>query len=274
VPVCVVTDSTCDLPPQWVARYGIRVVPALVTLDGRAYRDGLELSRADFYRRLPALRPLPTTAAPSAGDFAAAYHRCGDNDIVVVALAAALSGIFNAARLGAEGWGERVTLIDSGNLSMGLGWQVLAAAEAAVAGAGAAQVVRAVQSTQQRLTLLAALDTVEYLRRGGRASALTALLGELLQIKPLLEVRAGQVIPLGRLRTRSKARAGLAERIEALGPLQRVAVLHAAAEAEARELAERLAALSQEPPIVVEATTVIGTHVGPGALGVAAISKA
>jgi DegV family protein with EDD domain len=158
---------------------------------------------------------------------------------------------------------------------MGQGWQVLAAAEAAEAGAGPSQVLGVVRSVQQRLRLLAALDTVEYLRRGGRASAVTALLGEVLQIKPLLEVSNGEVRPLARVRTRHKARETLVAHVDALGPLERLAVLHVAAPAEAQDLASRLARClapgATQPPVVVEATAVIGTHVGPGTLGLAAV---
>jgi DegV family protein with EDD domain len=128
-----------------------------------------------------------------------------------------------------------------------------------------------VRSVQQRLRLLAVLDTVEYLRRSGRASTVTALVGEVLQIKPLVEVRDGEVRALARVRTRHKARENLVAQIEALGPLERLAVLHAAAPADAQALAERLAPRASQPPLVVEATAVIGTHVGPGTLGLAAV---
>lgn len=260
------------MPAALVAQHRLVVVPSLLNFDGRAYRDGIDLSRAEFYQRLPHLRPPPTTAAPSAGEFEAAYRQCGDAPIVSIHLAASFSAIFNTARLGAEPFGAQVTLVDSGSLSMGIGWQVLAAAEAAERGATAAEVVAAAHSVGQRLRLMAVLDTVEYLRRGGRASAITAGLSALLQIKPLLEVAHGQVSSLARLRTRAKAREGLVSRIEALGPLERLAVLHVAAADDAQALAERLAARATHPPLVVEATAVIGTHVGPGTLAVAAIT--
>ncbi len=275
LPVRIVTDSNCDVPADLVARHNLVVVPSLVNFDGRSYRDGVDLSRTEFYQRLPNLRPPPTTAAPSAGEFAAAYRQCGDAPIVSLHVAATFSAILNAARLGAEPFGRQVTLVDSGTFSMALGFQVLAAAEAAERGAGVAEVVAAVNSVQRRLKLLAVLDTVEYLRRSGRASAITATLGNLLQLKPLLEVTAGQVLSLARLRTRAKARASLAARIEALGPLERLAILHVAAAADAETLCGRLAGQlvpAAAPPVVVEATAVIGTHVGPGTLAVAAVT--
>jgi DegV family protein with EDD domain len=155
---------------------------------------------------------------------------------------------------------------------MGQGWQVVAAAEAASEGATLEEVLTAIRSVQRRLRLVAAIDTVEYLRRSGRASAVTASLGELLQIKPLIEIVDGEVRPLARVRTRQKARETLAAQIEALGPLERLAVLHTAALEDARSLADRLAPRVAQPPLVVEATAVIGTHVGPGTLGLAAVT--
>jgi DegV family protein with EDD domain len=292
----LVTDSTCDLPAELIERHGLLVIPAVLNLEGRSYRDGVDISRADFYARLPGLKELPKTAAPAAGDFEAVYRQCGEADIVSIHIASQLSGMLNSARVGAEASGQRVTLIDSGQVTMGLGWQVLAAAEAVAAGRPLPEVVAAVEAVQRRVKVMALLDTVEYLRRGGRASAFTATIGELLQIKPLLEVAEGQVVPLGRLRTRARAVDRLVEMVEALGPLERLAVLHTHSPDDARRLAERLARhlslayppgqateISQEdtglapravhPPLVVEATTVIGTHAGPNALGIAAVRR-
>ncbi len=271
--VRVVADSNCDLPPELVTRYNIVIVPSLLNLDGRSYQDGRELSRAEFYRRLPHLHPLPTTAAPAAGAFEAAFRECGAAPIVCLTLAAAFSAIHNAARLGAEPLGQQVTLVDTGTLSMAMGWQVLAAAEAAEAGAGLPEVLEHVKAAQGAVRLYAALDTLEYLRRGGRASLGSALVGELLQIKPILEVKAGEVITLAKVRTQAKARAELVARVEALGPLARLAVLHTACAEDAAALATRLAPCSAEPPVIAEATAVIGVHVGPGALAIAAVKR-
>jgi DegV family protein with EDD domain len=271
MPIRIVTDSTCDLPPEFVLRYGILVVPAVLNMEGKSYRDGMDLSRADYYVRLPGLKTLPTTAAPAAGEFEAVFRECGDADIVCVTLASKLSGIYNAARLGAESSGARVTLIDSGNVSMALGWQALAAAEAAAAGKPLAEVVAAVHSARERVKLYALLDTIEFLRRGGRASAFTATVGELLQIKPLIEVADGGILSLAKPRTHGKGIEKLIELVQALGRLERVAVLYDTTPADAHALAERLASFAAHPPLIVEATTVIGTHAGPGALGVAVV---
>jgi DegV family protein with EDD domain len=274
VTVRVVTDSNCDLPPELVARYNILVVPSVLILDGQSFRDGPDLSRAEFYRRLPHLNPLPTTAAPAAGEFEAAFRACGTADIVAVLVAARFSAICNAARLGAEPFGPQVTIVDSQQVSMGLGWQVLAAAEAAAAGGAAGEVLAAVHAMQPRVGVVAALDTIEYQRRGGRASLVSAVLGSLLQIKPLLEVRAAQVATLAKVRTRRAALERLAARVRSLAPIERLAVLHTAAPDDARALADSLADLTSAAPLLVEATAVIGTHVGPGAVGVALVTAA
>jgi DegV family protein with EDD domain len=268
VPIRVVADSNCDLPPELVARYDILIIPSLLNMGDQTYLDGVEISRDEFYRRLPQLNPLPTTAAPASGVFEATFRRCGSDPVVCITLASAFSAIYNAARLGAEPLGEQVTLVDSQQASMGMGWQVLAAAEAAQAGAPLPEVLACIESVQRRLRLYTALDTVDYLRRGGRASLVSALVSGLLQIKPVLEVRAGQVATIAKVRTLAKARDELIARVEALGPLARLAVLHTAFEAGARELAERLAPRSAEPPLIAEVTAVIGTHIGPGALAV------
>ena len=269
--VRVVTDSNSDLPPELVARYNIVVVASVLNIEGKSYLDGIDISRAEFYQRLPKLKSLPTTAAPSAAAFEAAYRSCGEAEVVAIHLGSAFSAIYTAARLGAEPLGRQVTLVDSQQASMGMGWQVLAAAEAAEGGGSRDDVLRAVRSAQERVRLYAALDTIEYLRRGGRASLFSARLGDLLQIKPLLEVRNGLVSVPARVRTRQKARDELAARVEALGQLERLAVLHTNCVDDAMAMAQRLAVRTRQAPVVVEATAVIGTHVGPGAIGVAAM---
>jgi DegV family protein with EDD domain len=271
MPVRVVTDSNSDLPAELVSRYRIVVVPSIINIDGKSYLDGIDITRSEFYQRLPKLNPPPTTAAPSSADFEAAYRSCGAAEIVAIHLSATLSGIYMTARLGAEPLGDQVTVVDSQQASMGMGWQVVAAAEVAEAGGTRDEVLQAVRATQAKVRLYAALDTIEYLRRGGRASLLTARLGELLQIKPLIEVRAGEVIALARVRTRQKVRDELAARVQALGPLERLAILHTDCADDAQAMANRLAPQCKSAPWVVEATAVIGTHVGPGVVGVAAV---
>lgn len=274
MPIALVTDSNCDLPAELIERYDIRMVSSLLTIGGQSYRDGVDISRAEFYARLPALNPSPTTAAPASGVFEELYRTCGDADIISIHIASKLSGFFNAARLGAEASGARVTLVDSEQLSMGVGWQVLAAVEAITAGKSLADVLEAISRTRQRIKVFAALNTLEHLRRSGRANAVIAMLGDLLQIKPLIELVEGEVKLIGRQRTFGKALDKLVETVQALGPLERLAIMHANNPIDAQRLAERLAPHSAQAPLVTEIAAVIGTHVGPQAIGVAVVKQA
>ena len=275
--VRVVTDSTADIPPEIVAEYGITVVPAVVVMGEAQFLDGEGISRAEFYRRLPEMNPLPTTAAPSAGVFAEAYRAAlAEADAVVgIFLASTLSSIYQNARLAAEMVGERVHVVDSGQLTLGLGFQVIAAAQAAAEGGDVAAVLAAAAEVQARVRLIAMLDTLEFLRRSGRVSWAKARLGSLLRIKPFLEVRHGEVLSLPAVRTRSKGLAHLAERLQALGPLEYLAVLHTGASEDAQALlAFADTSALKRPPLEVLVTTVIGTHVGPQGVGFVGVPRA
>lgn len=270
----LVTDSTSDLPSEACRQWGIRVVPTCLVMGGQSLQDGVQISRTEFYERLPLTRPRPTTAAPSAGEFEAAYRAlfdAGADRIVSIHTAASLSGILNAARLGAESAGGRVTVLDSRQTSMGLGFQVLAAAEAIRQGRPLSAVVDAVRQTAGRVRLFALLDTLEYLRQSGRVGWVQAGLGEVLGIRLLIELAGGQVLRVAQARARSKGMALLAEKVAGLGRLERLAVLHTGALEDARALAEQWAHHSATPPTIQEVTPVIGTHVGPRGLGAAAV---
>ncbi len=275
----LVTDSPADLPTDLTERYGIEVVPAVLVLDGKSYIDGRDLSREEFYNRLPTLKTAPTTASPSIGDFAARYRKlfeAGCEHIVSIHTAEKLTALANIARRAAADFAGHVTVLESGSLTLGLGFQLLAAAEAIELGLGLDAVLDAVQSTRQRVRVMAALDTVEYLRRSGRVPAAVAALGGLLHIRPLVELREGEVKALGAERTTSHATGSLLKRLLDIGPLERLAVLHTNAEQRAREFltalmnSESRTFLPREIRIV-NVTTLIGTHVGPNGLGFAAV---
>jgi DegV family protein with EDD domain len=274
----IITDSTCDLPPELIQRYGIEVIPIGLTMDRHAYQDGVDLSASDFYRQLPSLRYIPTTASPSLSVIEAAYQRARGQDIAAIFLAASFSSLYltaqSAAREFAAAQGTAVAVIDSGQLSLGLGWQVLAAAEAAAAGQPLVGVLAAVAATRRRLKVYALLDALEYVRHGGRVSAFTAALGGLLRIKVDVELMAGEVKPVFKMRTRHQAIDKLAELARGLGPLERLAILHAHRLEEAQHLAEQLSSCAPQPPLLIEVCGAVATHVGPGALGVAAVTSA
>ena len=274
----IVTDSTCDIPQFLIEEHELQVIPCLLIVEGKEYIDGKDLIREEFYKRLPSLPTSPTTAAPSIGDFATRYEELlsrGCDQILSIHAAGALTSILSSARQAANDFHGYVTCVDSTSLSLGLGFQVLAAAEAAEMGLQAA--LGALERTRQRLQVFAALDTLEYLKRSGRVPAAAAMLGGLLKIKPLIELANGDVKAIGAARTASQANERMTTLILEGGALERLAILHTGAEARAREfLNELMQHASQSVPrdiLMVNVTTVIGTHVGPNGLGFAAIRK-
>jgi DegV family protein with EDD domain len=272
--VAVVTDSTSDLPETLAEENHISTVPATLVIEGQAYLDGPDISRREFYERLPAMTAPPTTAAPASGAFGETYERLlvsGVDQVVSIHAAQQLSGIYNSARVAALDFGERVRVVDSGQVSMGLGFQALAAAESAAAGSPLPEILERIQSVQRRVRVMAMLDTLVYLRRSGRVSWAQASLGSLLRIKPFIELRAGEVRRSGEARTRRKGLARLQRIMIDLGPLERLAMLHTNAEPDARQLAEGLPERITPVELFLNVTTVIGAHVGPAGLGFAAV---
>jgi DegV family protein with EDD domain len=276
MPIAIATDSTADLPTELLEKYHIRSVPAILIVDGQGLADGPDISRREFYERMPTMRVPPTTSAPSAGAFMKIYEQAfqqGADRIISLHAASQLSGIFNAARLAAKSFGERVQVVDSGQITLGLGFQVLAACEAAADGADIETILARVASVRQRVKVIAMLDTLEYLRRSGRVSWARASLGSLLSIKPFIELREGVTYRMGEVRTRFKGIQRLVEIVHGLGPLERLGVLHTNAEQEARQILSLLAAQTAREPMLVNVTTIIGTHVGPNGLGFAAVTQ-
>jgi DegV family protein with EDD domain len=270
----LVTDSTSDIPAALAGQYGIEIVPVLVNIYGNSYADGLEISREEFYTRLPDLRQLPTTSSPSVGSFQDRYEklfRDGAESVISIHPPYALSGIYNAARLAAQEFGHRVTVMDSGQLSLGLGYQVILAAEAAAQGATPQAVLNLVESVRKRVRLTALLETIEYVRRSGRVSWAAAMLGGVLRLQPLIGLRFGIVHRLGQARTRIQGVERLVEMLNTWGQLEHLAVLHTNAEAAAWQLLERVRSKVAVPPLLVNVTTAIGTHVGPNGLGFVAV---
>ena len=274
----IVTDSTCDLPQYFIEQHELEVIPSILVMDGKEYADGIGLSREDFYRQLPVLQTQPTTAAPSIGEFSTRYaslFRRGCDHIVSIHAAGALTSILNIARQAAKDFGDKVTTLDSTSLSLGLGFQVLAAAEAAELGVHAA--LDAIDSTRKRLHVYAALDTMENLRRSGRVPAAVAILGGMLNIKPMIELTNSEVKAIAAVRTTKQANERMLNFLLQLGPLERLAIMHTGAEARAREfLNAMMQQASQSVPrdiLMVNVTPVIGTHVGPNGLGFAAVGK-
>lgn len=274
----VVTDSTSDLPGDLARRFDVEVVPTILVVEGKQYADGKDLSRGDFYARLPAMRTFPTTAAPSIGEFSARYQKLLDSGcdfVLSIHAASQLTAVCDIARQAADDFPGRVAIVDSGSLSLGLGFQALAAAEAAESGADVETAIAFIADVRRRLRVFAALDTMDYLRRSGRVPAAVTLLGGMLSIKPLIELTDGLLKPAGATRTTRQADERMAALLKAGLPIERLAILHTGAESRARGFLSRLMEeCRRELPreiLVVNVATVIGAHVGPNGLGFAAV---
>lgn len=278
----LVTDSPSDIPEDLVRRYGIEVVPTILVLDGRPYLDGIEITRSEFYNRLPSVSNSPTTAAPSGRDFSVRFKKlleAGCQHVIGIFTAEKLTAITDIARQAALDFAGKVTVLESGSLSMGSGHQVLAAARAIRKGLPLSNVLDVIRSIHSRTKVFAALDTVEYVRRSGRVPQAVGALGGLLNIKPVVELSEGVVRPLDAPRTTRAAAEKLYNLLVQLGPLEQLSILHTNAEIRANAFLSRL---TENPAIpsslpedirIVNVTTVIGTHVGPNGLGFAAVKN-
>lgn len=272
----IVTDSTCDLPAEIVDRYGIAVIPMLINVGNRGYRDGIDISRTAFYEQLPQWQVAPTTAAPSPETFKSVYRELakeGADQILSIHISESLSATMPVARIAAEQTAEiPVEAVDSQQLSLGTGFLVEGAAKLAQQGRTMEEIKAFLQDQIRRTHVFAALDTLEFLRRSGRMNNIMAGLGSLLQLKPLLKMYAGEPTS-ERVRTTEKANQRVLELLKEKLPLERLALLHTNAEGRARELFATVAdLLPVEEVTAVDITPVIGAHIGPGAVGFATIS--
>ena len=272
--IALVTDSTCDLPSDLVTAHKIHVVPNILVMDGRSVEDNKEFSRQDFYTQLPDMATFPTTSTASLGTYQALYEQLfsdGYDQILSIHCSNELSGIFNAASTAAQSVSGQVIVIDSRQVSLGLGFQILEAVEAINQGVSPGSIAERLQQIRKRLRLVAMLDTLEYVRRSGRISWARASLGALLNLKPFVEVIDGNVLSMGEVRTRKKGIARLLEMMQSLKPLKRFALLHTNAEEDARRILKTLAPDVPTIPLLVNVTTAIGAHVGPNGLGFVAL---
>ncbi|RLK55203.1 DegV family protein [Actinokineospora cianjurensis] len=278
MPFAVLTDSTAYLPEGSADRHGVRVVPLLVRVDGREGRDGIDIGPTQLASALRDRR-MVTTSRPSPAEFAENYRAmldAGAEGVLSVHLSRELSGTWESARLAAEEFGTAVRVVDSRTTAMGLGFAVLRAAEVAATGAGGAAVEAAAVEAAAATRCFFVVETLEYLRRGGRIGAAAALLGTALAVKPILHVVDGQIVPLEKVRTTSRAVGRLVDlAVDAAGESSvRIAVHHLADPDRAADLADRLSArLPAATCVISELGAVIGAHTGPGVLGVVVDSR-
>jgi DegV family protein with EDD domain len=281
--VAVVTDTTHYMPPALIQELGIRQVSLYVTFQGVTERESEIADLGDFYSRLSASTEMPSTSQPSLGDFLAVYEPLleAGADIVSIHLSAGISGTFATAgqardQLVERGIApERMVVLDSATACAGLGMMATAAATAGRAGASAAEAAEAAQALRRDLKVWFAVDTLEFLRRGGRVGGAQAWLGSALKIKPILSIES-EILPIERVRTSRRARDRLVEYLQARRDegCDAFFVQHIHAPEEAGELVERGREIyGTDPEYVSEIGPVIGAHVGPGLLGVSGIPR-
>jgi DegV family protein with EDD domain len=279
VTVRLVTDTACDLPGELVDELGIVLVPLHIRFGSTELLDRVQLDVKEFWRRCASSGELPETAAPSPGAFQTAFESVaadGADSVVCVTLSSKLSATNEAAAQAARALSAdyRVEVVDSFSVTMGEGLVVLAAAEAAAAGATIDEVVAAAISAKARLSVFGAIDTLENLRKGGRIGGAAATLGALLSIKPVIDVRDGVVEQESRQRTRGKSLHYLADKASSAGPLERLAIMSGDATDFSSFLDLMAGVRSSHERIIGDIGPVIGTHAGPGAIGVAWVREA
>ena len=268
----VVTDSACDIPEEIARRLDIDIVSLSIRFGDEEFTDRVDLSPEEFWAKCKASKTLPETAAPSPGAFQAAYERAkadGCDGVIVLTLSALLSATNQSAVTGYKEMtdGPPVQVVDTKAVSMAQGLLVIDVAELAATGPDLDQLVAHAESLVAKVGVVAMLDTLEHLIKGGRVGGARALLGQVLSIKPLLELKNGVVAEAGRQRTRSKALVAIAEVAKSHAPLKRLALVHGAS-SEVAALEALVAGVATENAIIVtDMGPVVGTHGGPGIIG-------
>jgi fatty acid kinase fatty acid binding subunit len=270
--VAIVTDSTADLPSELARNRSITIVPLTLNFEGKSLLDGIDITPADFYRRLPSATTHPTTSQPSAGRFAETYSALlkDHQAIVSVHISEKLSGTYASARQGADLTDpKRVHVIDSELASMSLGLLTLAASELATKGSDAKSIETKVLAMRDQVQTYFSVATLEFLRRGGRIGRASALLGSVLQVKPVLCIRDGLVTPLERVRTFDRALNRVIELVHAVDRGKGVCAIvgHADAEDAAERVARELEPIA-DTLMIQPLGPVVGAHAGPGVVGV------
>ncbi len=273
----IVTDSTAYLPESIIRQNDLRVVPLCVHFGDKTYKEGLELTTQEFYARLKEAPVLPTTSQPSAGEFQEVFAELAadGHEIVVLTISSRLSGTWNSAMAAREMMPEaKISVVDSLSTSAGLQLMVEAAVAARKAGASRDEIVQQMEDIKKKIHVFFVVDTLEYLAKGGRIGNAKAFLGTLLKVKPILFLKDGAIEPLEQVRSKRKAMSRMAdlvaECVGGSGPGSFIALTSALVPEEAAVLAQELQArLGCSMPSIADLGPVIGTHTGPGVVGVA-----
>ena len=280
--IAILTDSTCDIPPALIERYQIKVLPYVLAWNGVEYRDRVTLQPEEFYRRLQVEPNLPTHAQVSPAEFAQLFaqaRREGAEAVIILLVNSAFSGSVDSARKAAAEAGFPVHVHDALSTSMGMGWQVLAAARAREAGAGLADIIAAAETVRSKVQVYACLDTLEYVYRGGRIGNARRLVGAMLHVKPVLTIdhQTGLVEPAGIALAHRRGVELMCrrffEKIDTARPM-RIAVMHGDLESEALRLKERICSLFDPAEIFIHITgPVLGVNTGPRAIALCGYSE-
>jgi len=276
--VAIITDSTADLPATLAAERGIIVIPLYVMFGQEQYRAGVDMSNEAFYERLARDARHPSSSQPTPADFVSLYREIEADHILVIAISERLSGTMASATAAAASVNRPVTVFDSRSVSMGLGWQALAAADVRDQGGSVDEMVAAADAVRRSTSILFCPATLEYLHRGGRIGAAAKLLGSALQLKPILlvDTEAGTIDSFEKIRTRSRSLQRLCDASwQRLDPQRttRLAVIHGHCQEDAEQVADMLKAIHHPSELLItELGPVVGTHGGPGIIGVAGYS--
>ncbi|HMD89513.1 MAG TPA: DegV family protein [Anaerolineaceae bacterium] len=274
--VRIVTDSSCDLPADVIARYGICVVPLYINIGQQGYLDGIDITRAEFYKKLPTFPIYPTTAVPSPQKFHAIYDALaeeGANQVLSIHISTSLSSTVNVAQVAArETTSLPVTVFDSRQLSLGTGFLVETASRVAQAGCSVSQILPLLNEQIKRTHVFAVLDTLQFLRRSGRMNPLLSSIGELVQIKPLLKMYDGKA-SAERIPTHILAMKRLVQLLHEYSPFEQLAFVHTDASSRAQALLQEVKQFLPSGEIWPEQINpVLGAHIGPGVVGFACVS--
>jgi len=274
--VKIVTDSTCDFTPLMAQELGLTIVPLQVVFGEVSYREGIDITAEEFYEMLVKSRQLPTTSAPSVGDFQETYERLLEetDSILSIHLSGKLSATVRIAQAAADAINKpgRIAVLDSQSISVGVGFAIIEAERAIRAGAGLQEAKAAAESVPPRLYIQFMVDTLEYMRRGGRIGRARAYLGTMLRIKPILSVREGEVFPVERVRTRVQGVERIIQSAVRHQNVRMAAVAHSTTPDEAELIRGRLAmAFPHAEVFTIRFGPVIGTHGGPGTIGVGVV---
>lgn len=273
--ICIVTDSTADLTPAQAESLGVTVRPLSVVFGDKVYLDGIDIRPETFYSMLASSTTLPTTSQPSPGEFVEVYERLfaeGCDTIISIHLSAGLSGTSQAAKQAAEHLGKDIRVVDSRSISVGVGVQVMAAAEAVKAGKSVDEVLEAIESSRRNHEVLFTLNTLEYLAKGGRIGKAKSLLGSLLNIKPIIKVDDGVYVDAGKARSQKQALDQIVQLFSDLAQgrkVKRIAIAVGAATEAGLQLKDKLQAEFGVDPAFSHVGPVVGVHTGPGTVGAA-----